>query len=78
MKGEFGEKISEIFQNLNLRLLRSQILPYDLRMWKSALSQALKKTAQIVIIEIYTVFGSVVVDGRQEKRVGKRTSVDSA
>ncbi len=67
-----------ILQNLNLRLLKSQILPYNLKMWQSALSHALKKTAQIVIIEIYTVFGSVVVDGRQEKRVGKRTSVDSA
>ena len=71
MKGEFGEKISEIFQNLNLRLLRSQILPYDLRMWQSALSQAQKKTAQIATIEICTVFGSFVVDSSRPNMAKK-------
>ena len=50
-----------ILQNLNLRLLRSQILPCDLKMWQSALSQAQKKTAQIATIEICTVFNRFMV-----------------
>ena len=62
MKGEFGEKISVILQNLNLRLLKSQILPYDLKMWQSALSQPQKMAAQIATIGICTVFGLVLVD----------------
>ena len=54
--------ISVFLRNLNLRLFGSQNLPYDLKMWQSALSQPQKKTAQIASIEICTVFGIFVVD----------------
>ena len=65
-----------ILQNSNLRLLGSQILPYDLKMWQSALSQSQKKTAQIATIGICTVLALFAVDAGRLSRVGKRIVIE--
>ena len=70
-----------ILQNLNLRLLRSQILPYNLKMWQSALSQPRKKTAQIATIEICAVFGYIwlmAIDQEWSKHIVWLMVIDQA